>query len=309
MYGNVVASSVRAGSVPPAKGSLVLAVFLVMLALTPTSASRAGAVGNKIVVGELEIIVGQRKVSAGGFPNTTMNPFKRTAVAEYSIHHRGLPLDIDVGGDRRVSAFNMIHVLRDAPEPAILVPAGGFQIVTARNHAVQARALGVANPHMRTMQWLDGNDGQPGNERNTGGLGRYEVADIELRGGRWLLLGRSVVLDVATLRHYVVRPWIESSSGLPMQGLNASVVPALAFSPRATQYVLLGSGRDDIAHGDFDHALLVVDIPGGTSYAIDIPPALRQDVLAGRVTGDWIRRHFRWREIDGQERLEFHRGK
>lgn len=293
---------------PAPKGSLALAVFLLALALAPTSASRIDAGrpgGDRIVLGELEIVVGSRKVSAGGFPNATMNPFRRMRVAEYSLRHRGEPVRIALGDGRRISTFNSLHVLRDAPVPTVLVPAGGFQLVSLHGGALRVQPLDIRNPQSQTLQWLDGEGGQPGNERHAGGLVRHAEHEIDLRGGRWLLLGRSRVLDVSTLRHSPVRPWIDSGSGLPMHGLNASVVPALVLSPRATRYVLLGSGRDDVADDGFDRALLVVDVSGGGSHGVGIPPGLRKDVDAGLVTGEWIRRHCRWRDVDGQERLEF----
>lgn len=284
----------------------MLAVF-VLLAILPASGStrvEPRKPGSRIALGDFEIVIGERGISAGGFPNTTMNPFRRTRVSEFTVRHGGRAVAIDAGGGNRPSRFDMIHVLRDAPIPAILVPHADFHLLTSSGGRLDERPLGAATTQSPSLQWLDAVEGQPGPQIFARTLGLHAPSSIELAGGRWLLLNRFVVLDVRTLRSHRVQPWIASGSDRPMQGLNASVSPAVAFSPRGTQYVLLASGRDDVPADGFDRALLVVDIPSGESYGVDIPARLRPELDAGRVTADWIGRHYRWRDVGGRERLE-----
>jgi len=286
----------------------LVALFLLLAATSssPLRASPRKAEGFRLDTGGFEIHARIRKISAGGFPNTTMNPFRKTPVHAFAVHHRGEPLVLDLrdgGQSHRLDSFSMVYQLVDAPEPAILVPAGGFHLLTEGGQAATVRALGALAGPSPLLQWLDGDAGQPAAPIGHG-LGLHTPDEVRLRGGRWLLLSRSVVLDVRTLRHYPVRPWIASGSGRPMSGLNASVTEALAFSPHATQYVALGSGLDDGGEGCFDFALLVVDIPTGDAYGVALPPALHADVESGRVDRAWIRKHFRWRGEAGAERLE-----
>ena len=269
------------------------------------SESGAQAKGFRIQAGSLEVVARVEKISAGGFPNTSMNPFRRMPVHRFTVGRDGAAFVLefpDAGTVRRVDAFNMVYRLVDAPQPAILLPPGGFHLLTESGKGVLVRALGAMDHLGPTLQWLDGDAGQPGPEFGHS-LALHEPSDIHLRGGRWLLLNRTTVLDVATLQHYPVEPWIGSGSAGPMAGLNASTTAAIAFSPDRSQYVLLGSGRHDVPEGGLEYALLVVDTMGGRSYGVEIPEALRVRFSREGVTAQWVGEHFEWVDVGGKATL------
>lgn len=286
-------------------------VVVTLLVLGATCVARANgseprARGFRVEAGQIEVVARVDKVSAPGFPNTTMNPFRRMPVHRFTVGQGGKPFVLEmpgVEGLRRIDAFNMVYRLVDAPEPAILLQVGGFHLLTAGEQgALELRSMGAMEHLGPMLQWLDGDDGQPAPEFSRN-LGLREPSDIDLRGGRWLLLNRTVVLDTTTLRHYLVEPWIGSSSGDLMAGLNASTRSAIALSPDRSQYVLLGQGRIDVSEDDTSPALLVVDITSGNSYGVEIPAVLRTGPIDELVTRQWIEEHFEWRRAGSALRL------
>ena len=50
-----------------------------------------GAAAQTLTVGPFTIEAVERKIGAGGFPNTSGNPFKRTPVTTYRVLHKGKP--------------------------------------------------------------------------------------------------------------------------------------------------------------------------------------------------------------------------
>lgn len=282
-------------------------LLLAALGVCVAWASESGAKtkGFRVEAGSLEVVGRVEKISAGGFPNTSMNPFRRMPVHRFTVGRNGAAFVLefpDAGGVRRVDAFNMVYRLVDAPEPAILLPPGGFHLVTESGQGVAVRALGAMAHIGPVLQWLDGDGGQPGPEFSHS-LALHEPSDIDLRGGRWLLLNRTTVLDVATLQHYPVAPWISSDDTGPMAGLNASTKPAIAFSPDRSQYVLLGSGRHGVPEEGFEYALLVVDIVGRRSYGVEIPEALRTAAINEAMVLQWFLHHFEWVDAGSGIRL------
>lgn len=294
------------------KASLLLlslaAVFLLVASAAVTAnagETDAKAKGFRVDLGPFEVVASVEKISAPGFPNTSMNPFRRMPVHRFAVRHGGKPFVLDVpraDGVRRIETFSMLYHLMDAPQTALLLPASGFYLLTAGVGGAKAQPMAAMDHQESRLQWLDGDAGQPSPEF-IHSLVLREPSDIELRGGRWLLLNRTTVLDVATLRYYPVEPWIASSSTGAMAGLNASTRPAIAFSPDRSQYVLLGEGRNSPSEDGFDYALIVVDIPGGRSYGVEIPVSARASAVGEMASARWIEAHFEWMGVEGASTL------
>jgi len=289
-------------------GWIILGALLASLAVSGVAYSTGSrpAVGFQVDIGAFTVVAERHRISASGFPNSTMNPFRTIPVHRFTLRHEGRPLGLPSAGrpGAATSSFNMVYHLPDAPHAALLVPAGlGVQLIDHGGNGLRMQALPVMDQPVALLQWLDAAAGQPEAPQGPR-LGEHVPSDLRLQGGRWLLVNRTVVLDVQSLQYHPVRPWIPQGSDRPMAGLNASTEPALAFSPRGNQYVALASGADAAPDG-WDRALLVVDIPTGNPYGVAIPPRHRAEVEAGRVDGAWIRRYFAWRDQGSVERLVY----
>jgi hypothetical protein len=97
-----------------------------------------------------------------------------------------------------------VHILADAPVPALLVGSQQLYLVTEEHHQVVVRRLTQAQTRFSSIQWLDGPDGLPGPERQTYHPPNDDRLDssLVLHGGKHLLLNRFTVLNVATLQTF-----------------------------------------------------------------------------------------------------------
>lgn len=250
--------------------------------------------------GPFEIVAEGRRVSAGGFPNTSGNPFRTLEVTSFSVRHQGKPVVVQ-HGPRRTDRFWAVLRLAGAPQPALLLATTDVHLLTLEGGAPVVRHL---DPEPTTgsasLQWLDSHGGQPGPVLQFG-IRRTAAAETLLEGGRWLL-GRRSVLDVQTLQLMPWSGWLERSSDSspqPQAGLNVSGRPALAFAPQRTAFVALGS--DDANQP----GLLVVDFVHNRRQAVPIDTAATRLREPADATPAWLEHHYAWvRDANGQERLQ-----
>ena len=120
------------------------------------------------------------------------------------------------------------------------------------------------------------------------------MTGTELRGGRWLRMDITV-LDVSTLRLYKTDPFIDAGSSSPFAGLQAGNSRAVAFSPRQTQYVAHAEGIEYKREGQPRYsALMVVDIPNATAYALKLSRKDTHFFHYRDLTPAWLAHYFQW---------------
>lgn len=242
----------------------------------------AAAAAQTLQHGPFEIVVGSRRIGAGGFPNTSGNPFRTQRVSSFEVRLNGQRVALPGRGH----SFWTVLRLEGAPQPALLVGAGPMHLLTVAEGRLAVQPLGGDSP---VLQWLDSQAGQPGPEQHFGPAEKQPEADTWLRGGRLLMVDRRVVLNVATLALQPIEPWI-------VGGLNASTVPAVALSPRATLLAMPATGPA----GDRREAegVLVIDLLRGGTRALAlgeaVPPRDAQEPHA-----EWFARHFEWTATAG----------
>ena len=251
--------------------------------------------------GPFEIVATGRRISSGGFPNTSGNPFATREVTSFSVRWRGQDVDVPQVGTR----FWRVLRLANAPRPALLVMTTDFHLVTEEQGRLVVRSFGSKSTDLARLQWLDSENGQPGSVRNYGIEHVDPETGTQLAGGRWLLLSHHTVLDVQTLQHQAVQPWVPE--GQPLAGYNAGNTTARLFSPGQTQYVMPASERD--ANGQQKDALVVVDIPGRTAYALPLDRQRMRYSDHDDIHTAWIAHYFEWtRDGQGRERLRSRSG-
>ena len=231
------------------------------------------AADDTVTVGPFTVQAVERKVGAGGFPNTSGNPFRRTSVTTYRVLHKGLPVVPAGATPDQGAPWWDARVLGDAPQPALLLMQGGAVLLTevgGRPHVQELAALGSART---SWQWLDVQQGQPG-PPTVVALAHRPGPPQALSGGRWLSVYAQAVLDVQTLA--VHRYTLNSTAVLDhLQRFYAAGKPMLAFSPGGTQFVVAGE-RDRPGESDplkrFEHALVAFDFARqrGTVLPIDL---------------------------------------
>lgn len=287
-------------SIPRLAGLLIAAA-----ACAATGTARAAS-SDRLDVGPFQLRAEPWRISAGGFPNTTANPFRKTEVTAFELRYRGVPVGVPAFNSAASPVTRHAHLLHlvEAPQPTFLLATQGFHRVDERDGRLHVEALAEADAGLPELQWLDADAGQPAAPRRLG-LSRQSLADTALRGGRWLLLGTRTVLDVATLRAYPVRPWIPTGSGRPLAGLSAAGAPARFLSPDQGRYVAYATDTDYAAgDGRSYPALLVVDIASGEADALRIDPRRLRVIDGDDVTPAWFAHHYAWRrDGDGHDQL------
>ena len=255
----------------------------------------AHAASPPVVAGPFEIQLVPTRIGAGGYPNTTMNPFRTTTISRFRVKHRGKPVTV-VDGSNTIGEFGDARILDGASRPALLLSYAGVYLVYDDQGQAKVEILAPAGNDATSWQWLDGKDGQPGPEH--GPRVRDATGEpLTERGGRLLLVNRKRVLDLESLRHYPIAIREEAAGGY-----NAGNDVVHMLSPGRSQFVLIGSRHMNNA---FEYALVVADYTTGRVYGLPFERnALRFQSVAD-ATPAWINHYFEWtREPGGAERLK-----
>jgi hypothetical protein len=255
----------------------------------------AHAASPPVVAGPFEIQLVPTRIGAGGFPNTTMNPFRTTTISQFRIKHRGKPVTV-VDSQHTIAEFADVRILDGASRPALLLSYAGIYLVYEDQGQPKVEILASAANDATSWQWLDAKDGQPGPEK--GPKVRDATGEpLTERGGRLLLVNRKRVLDIEALRHYPIAIREEAAGGY-----NAGNDVVHMLSPGRSQFVLIGSRNVNNA---FEYALVVADYTTGRVYGLPFERnALRFQSVAD-ATPAWISHYFEWtREPGGAERLK-----
>lgn len=246
--------------------------------------------------GPFEIVAEGRKVSAGGFPNTSGNPFETTEVTSFAVRYQGRPVVIH-HGSRTIDAFWIALRLKDAPAPSLVVGTTDAHLITERNGQLVTQSF-EREPSTNgiLLQWLDAEGGQPSSALAFG-IQQTALADTWLAGGRYLR-SRYAVLDVTTLELKPFEAVLDRSEPSEQAGLNANNQAALAFSPQRTQFIALG--QDDRGQP----GLLAVEFATGRRYAVPIDRQRMRMRDRQDVTRMWLDHHYTWtRDPEGRDRL------
>ncbi len=259
---------------------------------------KALAADPALVVGPFTIEAGTGRISAGGFPNTSSNPFARKTVSSYRVLYKNKPVTVGEAS-ARLDKFWEAWSLAGAPQPAVLVATTGLWLLTEVKGELAVKTLVAPSTDTVRWQWLDGPGGTPGEEQNVN-IRDSSAEPRELSGGKLLLVGRRTVLSVASLQ-----AWPIGVTALDVLqqigGYNAGNGRANALSPGRTQIVLVGGRRVD----DFyEYALTVFEFATGKAYSVPFDSnALRFESEAD-ATPQWLGRYFEWtRDTAGTERL------
>ena len=280
---------------------VVIAGFSVLLVLALCGFSLFG--GPKSIAresrGPFEIETLVKRISAGGFPNTSSNPFERAEVTEFRLYHRGKVVAATVRGGT-ISNFWQALFLEDAPRPAVLLVGTGLWLVTEDNGVAKVEELKEQDTSGARIQWLDGADGQPTPAVDVG-IRDARGEPRSLKGGTLLLLGLGVVLDVRTLAIQRYRPY-------QADGYSASNEDARRLSPGRSQYVLLGQKSNRI-DDTTDYAMVVADPGRQLAYAVPFDRKATRWIGANAFDAAWFNHHFAWsRDASGYEKLVLRTG-
>jgi hypothetical protein len=234
--------------------------LLGLLALCVFPAKSQAANPQRFTSGPFEIETVIKRISAGGFPNTSANPFARISVTNFTLKYKGKPVIVQSDG-AKLDTFSDAWFLEGAPQPAVLLALSGVYLVTEAQGQLKTQVLSPGGSDIASQQWLDANNGQPATPHDVTIRDATGESHI-LTGGRLLLLNRNCVLDIGTLRSYRINLYDGASK---LDDFNASNEPARALSPGKTQYLMVGDRR---RNDQFEYALVAVDYANNKGYVV-----------------------------------------
>ena len=271
---------------------------LAMSCLCSLVFGNARAADPAFVAGPFTIEAGKARISAGGFPNTSGNPFARKTVSSYRVRHHGKPVSVGEA-DARLDKFWDARSIAGAPRPAVLVATTGLWLLTDVDGALDVKTLVAPSTDIVRWQWLDGPDGKPGEEQNVT-IRDSSVEPREWSGGKLMLVGRRTVFSVETLQAWpigIVAHEVLRQIG----GYHAGNGDVKALSPGGTQLVFVGDRRVD----DFyEYALTVFEFATGKAYSVPFDSNALRFESVWDATPQWLRQYFEWsRDASGAERI------
>ena len=287
-------------------GMACLATCCASLALAATSPATA-------TFGPFEIVSELRNSTSGGLFSATGNRATSVASTRFTVKYKAELVKVQntnyVFGtkareddERTTTRFWGIARLVNAPRPTLLVQTTEVWLLTEQDGHLISQSVHSSDAG---CQWLDGDQGQP---TSTGAIrtGKADIdADSELKQGRWLRVGPSV-LDVQTLRQYTVPTSSVAVAAVPFSGLQSGQ-RAVAFSPGQTQFVTVGTGWDSADTTRPVPALVVSDIARGTLYGVKLSRKAQHYESEEDVNRAWFEHYFHWtRDANGVEQLVAH---
>ena len=241
------------------------------------------------MVGGLEIhTVIERNVSWAWFTNGG-SPGGKISTSYFSIKYKGKP--VLMPGQKDSFYFWQAFILQDAPKPTILAASQSMYLISEENGNAKAIAVNEQNNNFGKFQWLDSENGKPGEQREVY-IKDDSKSSRNLAGGRYLLVNSNTILDVHSLQSYNID--INSYERVTaLDNYNAFDSRAVSFSPDKTQIIYIGYRRNP-TNNQSEYALVSINLFDNTAYAI---PYDRTDTHLFSIwdaTNLWIDTYFEW---------------
>ncbi|MEZ4920957.1 MAG: hypothetical protein R2792_17780 [Saprospiraceae bacterium] len=213
----------------------------------------------------------------------------------YSVLHHGQTISFPQALEENTGVKGLwkVYHLKDAPRPALLAGSLALYLITEENDSLLLKPVNEGNSSFVSMQWLDSEDGQPGEKMELYSSNDTGF-DCQLDGGRYLLINKSIVLDVQELSLST----FELFSGRT-QDFYAETV--LGFSPDKEQIVFMASNT--MERGTY--ALVVYNFKTDQVYTIPFDRTETRLDEPFFAKSDWLLRFFSWKQnTDGTQTLE-----
>ncbi|MEO6038503.1 MAG: hypothetical protein ABIQ93_08820 [Saprospiraceae bacterium] len=271
-----------------------------------------------VASGPFEIVWEVYESRSGAWFNNGGNPNAKQYTSWFSVKYQGQVVKVPAFDrhwgsvqegtelDPPIEKFWQALFLKDAPQPAIIVGMHSMHLITEENGQLRVTPLHEQDGDFATYQWLDSDNGQPGEPQRVY-LGDDSDSSRFLSGGRYLLVNSEIVLDVHTLEIF---PFDLSPSGKSkgrLDDYNATNHSVVQFSPLGTQMVLVGHRFNPTNRMLSQYGLVVVDFRKNQSYAVGFDRTDTRFFSIWDATPNWLNTYFEWKkEESGEEQLVPH---
>ncbi|NUN99743.1 MAG: hypothetical protein HUU01_03915 [Saprospiraceae bacterium] len=219
----------------------------------------------------------------------------------YSILHEGKPVEFpgELQTNTGLPFLWRVYALPGAPDPTLLAGSQSLYLVYLKNGVPVVEPVLEQHHDFASVQFLDSENGQPG--QFTEVFSKSETDELEkldtLAGGRLLMVGEHVVLDVETR---AIRPFNAQNSAVENYSF-PSPHGALAFSPDRRSIVFRGEFQSwntpDDQLPESEHALIVYDFEKDSGYAVKFKDKELRLTNVGDMTPEWFAKFFEWEKM------------
>ena len=251
--------------------------------------------------GPFEIVWDVTESRSGAWYNNGGDPNAKQYTSYFNINYNGQPLKITAKEEN--DDFWQVFFLKDAPYPTLIAGQHSMYLITEENGEVKIRPLHEQEGDFATYQWLDSENGQPG-EMLRVFLGDDSSNSRYLSGGRYLVVNSKVVLDIQTLEKYpfdLINYDLLQSIGHYHAG-NSFVAQ---FSPGKTQMVFIGNRDNPENRMLYQYGLVVIDFINNTAYAVPFDRTEKRFFSIWDATTQWLNTYFEWSmNADSVEKIQ-----
>lgn len=261
------------------------------------------------VINESSETLGPFKISwqvteerSGAWFNNGGNPNAKQYTSWFSIQCNGKPIKVDVA-DKKESYFWQALFLKDAPKPAILAGVHSMYLITEENGEAKIQPLHEQDQDFATYQFLDSENGQPG-EKKAVYLGDDSGSSRILSGGRYLMVNSKVVLDIQTLTIYPF-DLITYEVLQKLEGYHAGNSFVAQLSPQKTQMVLIGNRDNPQNSLLYQYGLVVIDFKKNSAYAVPFDRTETRFFSIWDASPQWMNTYFEWTtDTNGEDLIQ-----
>jgi hypothetical protein len=229
----------------------------------------------------------------------------KSTTVRYAVLHNGREVQFpsSLQNNTGLPYLWRVYALAGAPTPTLAAGSQSLYLVFEENGAPVVKPLYMQYSDFASMQFLDSSEGQPGVKTevfaatDTSVMGRLDT----IQGGRYLLVGDHLVMDVANLQTWQFH---EDNRGIDNYS-NSSYKGALAFSPDRRSIVFHGSWQhwNSNEKPRFEHALIVHDFEKDTAYTVPYDDTETRMISVDEIDLNWFYTYFEWKNEAGQDKL------
>jgi hypothetical protein len=255
--------------------------------------------------GPLQITWSVIQSNSGAWFNNGGNPNAKVYTSYFNISFNGNPIVIPLGEEQQKDFWQAL-ILKDAPKPAIMAGIHSMYLITEENGQAKVTPLHEQEGDFATYQWLDSDQGQPGQMFRVT-LGDDSGSPREFSGGRYLMVNSRVVLDVQTLTVYPF-DLITYEVLQTLNGYHAGNSFVAQFSPGKTQMVLIGNRDNPENRMLYQYGLVVIDFKKNTAYAVPFDRTDTRFFSIWDADQKWLTTYFDWStDANGNELISLHK--
>ncbi len=238
----------------------------------------------------------KKKLTKSSWYDVNTASRRKSARTKYNIYYNDeeviLPSNLEKSTG--VSGIWKVYMVTDAPQPTLLVGSQSVYLLTEENDKMKIIPVHEQTSDFASLQWLDVEDGQPGEKWKLYASDDTE-SDHVLEGGDYIFVNERVVLRISDLSLFPF-PRIEKENN----GFHSKHV--IGFSPDKSKIVFMARKYDGQT---YQYAHIVHDYRTHDIYNVHFDRNETRLHEPFNMPRSWFMEFFEWiKSEDGSHRLQ-----